>query len=59
MNMELFGLINNLANKNRVFDGMMIFFSDYVPYIFMAVTVIVFMLGLKEKNVNIGKLLLP
>ena len=50
MNMELFRLINNLANKNGVIDGIMIFFSNYVPYIFMAVTVIVFILGIKQKK---------
>ena len=50
MNMELFRLINNLANKNGVIDRIMIFFSNYVPYIFMAVTVIVFILGIKQKK---------
>ena len=45
MNMELFRLINNLANKNTILDKTMIFFSQYVPYIFMAVIVIVFILG--------------
>jgi len=50
MNMELFRLINNLANKDGVIDGIMIFFSNYVPYIFMAVTVIVFILGIKQKK---------
>ena len=50
MNMEFFRLINNLANKNGVIDGIMIFFSNYVPYIFMAVIVIVFILGIKQKK---------
>lgn len=45
MNMELFRLINNLANKNIVLDKIMIFFSKDVPYIFMAVIAIVFILG--------------
>ena len=50
MNMELFRLINNLANKNTVLDKIMIFFSKDVPYIFMAVIAIVFILGVVKKN---------
>ena len=56
MNMELFGLINNLANKNGVLDGIMIFFSTYVPYIFMAVIVIAFILGIKQKRFEYRKI---
>ena len=56
MNIELFGLINNLANKNGVLDGIMIFFSNYVPYIFMAVIVIVFILGIKQKRFEYRKI---
>ena len=55
MNMELFRLINNLANKNTVLDGIMIFFSKYVPYIFMAVIAIVFILGITKKNSDYRK----
>ena len=55
--MELFRIINNLANKNTILDKIMIFFSEYGPYIFMAAIVIVFVLGLKQKNVKIEKLL--
>lgn len=50
MNMGLFRLINNLANKNTVLDKIMIFFSKDVPYIFMAVIAIVFILGITKKN---------
>ena len=50
MNIELFRIINNLANKNTILDKIMIFFSEYGPYIFMAAIVIVFVLGLKQKN---------
>jgi undecaprenyl-diphosphatase len=50
MNMEMFKLINNLADKNTVLDNIMIFFSEYGPYIYMAAIVIVFILGLKEKK---------
>ena len=56
MNMELFRLINNLANKNGVMDGIMIFVSNYVPYIFMAVIVIVFILGIKQKRFEYRKI---
>ena len=55
MNMELFRLINNLANKNAVLDGIMISFSKYVPYIFMAVIAIVFVLGITKKNSDYRK----
>jgi len=55
MNMELFRLINDLANKNTVLDGIMIFFSKYVPYIFMAVIAIVFILGITKKNSDYRK----
>lgn len=55
MNMELFRMINNLANKNTILDGIMIFFSEYVPYIFMAAVAIVFILGMMKKNSNYRK----
>jgi Membrane-associated phospholipid phosphatase len=55
MNMELFRLINNLANKNTVLDKIMIFFSKDVPYIFMAVIAIVFILGITKKNCDYRK----
>lgn len=58
MNMELFRLINNLANKNAVLDKIMIFFSKDVPYIFMAVIVMVFILGIKEKRCEYRKIAL-
>lgn len=55
MNMEVFILINNLANKNIVLDKIMIFFSKDVPYIFMAVIAIVFILGITKKNSDYRK----
>lgn len=55
MNMELFRIINNLANKNAVLDKIMIFFSTDVPYIFMAIIAIVFITGLAQKNCNSRK----
>ncbi|WP_411678973.1 undecaprenyl-diphosphatase [Clostridium thailandense] len=56
MNMELFRLINNLANKNNVLDKIMIFFSKDVPYIFMAVLAIIFILGITRKNCEYRKI---
>ena len=56
MNMELFRIINNLANKNTILDKIMIFFSEYGPYIFMAAIVIVFILGIKQKNCESRKI---
>ena len=56
MNMEIFRMINNLANKSTILDKTMIFFSQYVPYIFMAVIVIVFILGIKQKKSEYRKI---
>lgn len=51
MNMELFRLINNLANRNIVLDKIMMFFSKDVPYIFMAILALIFILGIiKDKE---------
>lgn len=50
MNMEIFRLINNLANKNSFLDKTMIFFSKDVPYIFMAVIAGIFILGVIKNN---------
>lgn len=55
MNMELFRLINNLANKNGALDRIMIFFSKDVPYIFMAIIAIIFILGITKKNSDYRK----
>lgn len=56
MNIELFRLINNLANKNSILDKVMIFFSKDVPYIFMAVIIIIYILGIIKKNINYRKI---
>jgi undecaprenyl-diphosphatase len=50
MNIELFKFINNLAYKNSVLDVIMIVFSKYVPYLFMAIIAIVFLIGIFKKN---------
>lgn len=56
MNMELFRLINNLANKNILWDKIMIFFSKDVPYIFIAVVIITFILGITKKDIYSRKI---
>ena len=55
MNMELFKAINNLANKNEILDNVMIFFSKDVPYVFMAIIGIVFLLGITNRNISYRK----
>ncbi len=50
MNLELFRLINNLANKNKILDYSMIFSTKYVPYMFMLILAFVFILGIVKKN---------
>lgn len=45
MNLYLFKLINGLATKNLLFDRIMVAFSKYVPYVFMLMIVIIFLLG--------------
>ncbi|WP_010238156.1 phosphatase PAP2 family protein [Clostridium arbusti] len=56
MNMEIFRLINNLANKNMILDTIMIFFSKYVPYIFMIVVAMVFISGIMSRNLDYRKM---
>lgn len=48
-------MINSLANKNAILDKIMIFFSTDVPYIFMAIIAIVFIVGLTQKNCSCRK----
>ena len=57
MNMEIFKLINNLGAKNIVFDNIMMFFSKYVPLIFMGLVAGTFILGMvkQRKEKSIGK----
>ena len=50
-------IINNFAYKNALLDKVMIFFSNDVPYIFMAVIVLIFILGIinnKKENRKIA-----
>lgn len=50
MNTDMFRFINNLANRNAALDQVMIFFSKYVPYIFMLLLGLVFILGVTQKK---------
>ena len=56
VSIEFFKLINNLANKNMILDKTMIFFSQYVPYIYMSAIVIVFILGIKQNKCEYRKI---
>lgn len=56
MNMQIFRLINNMAHKSKILDEIMIAFTNYVPMIFIAITVIVFIIGLKDKKVQNRKI---
>lgn len=53
MNMEIFRWINNLANKNVYLDKVMLFFSKDMIYIFAAIVVLVFLLGIAKKDKKI------
>lgn len=55
MNLEIFRLINNLAYKNNAMDNIMIIFSKYVPYAFMVILALVFILGITSKNIEYRK----
>jgi undecaprenyl-diphosphatase len=56
MNLQVFRLINNLANQNVVLDKIMIFFSNDVPYIFIAAVALVFILGIAQRNPDYRKI---
>lgn len=58
MNLEFFRLINDLANKNTIIDKIMIFFSKDMPYIFMAATAIIFILGIMNNKIEYRKVAL-
>jgi len=53
MNMEIFRLINNLANKNILLDKVMMFFSKDMIYITGGILVVVFLLGIIKKDKGI------
>jgi len=53
MNMEIFRLINNLANKNILLDKVMMFFSKDMIYIFAGILVLAFLVGIVKKDKRI------
>jgi undecaprenyl-diphosphatase len=55
MNLEIFRLINNLAYKNNALDKIMIIFSKYVPYAFMVILALVFIIGITNNNLDYRK----
>jgi len=56
MNLYLFKLINGLSTKKLLFDKIMIAFSKYVPYAFMVMIVIVFLLGVFKNKAEYRKI---
>lgn len=55
MNFQIFRLINNLAYKSNALDKLMIIFSKYIPYGFMAVLAVVYILGITSHNLDYRK----
>jgi len=53
MNMNIFRLINNLANQNTLLDKIMLFFSKDMIYIFAGMIALVFLLGVIKKDKKI------
>ncbi|MDY6011317.1 undecaprenyl-diphosphatase [Clostridium sp.] len=56
LNLEIFRLINNLANKSIFLDNIMIFCSKYLPAIFALTVVIVYLIGITKKKVKYRKI---
>lgn len=50
MNLQIFRMINDLAHKSTILDKTMIFFSKYVPLVFMAVIIVIFISGIINKK---------
>ena len=53
MNMQIFRLINDLANKNIFLDKVMLFFSKDMIYISGGILLVVFLLGIIKKDKEI------
>lgn len=55
VNLEIFRLINNLANKSMFLDKIMIFCSKWLPVIFALAVILVYLLGISKRNVRYRK----
>lgn len=55
LNLEIFRLINNLADRNLFLDSIMIFFSEYLPYIFGLAIIVLYLFGISRNNINCRK----
>lgn len=55
MNIEVFRIINNMANENHLVDLIMVFLSKYVMFLFPLITIIIYFLGLKNNNLQFRK----
>ena len=56
MNDSIFTMINGVANKNEFLDKVMIFISNYGPYISIFVVCVIFLMGLINRNENQRKI---
>jgi len=59
MNLTLFRLINNLANKNKFLDNIMIVSSKYVIYLYALLVGIYLVIGYVGKNKKAKKIVTP
>ncbi len=55
LNLEVFRLINNLADRNLYLDSIMIFFSEYLPYIFVLAVIVLYLFGISRNDINCRK----
>lgn len=56
LNMGIFHMINDLANKNATLDHVMIFCSKYLPYIFALTIVVTFIVGMIKGEIKYRKM---
>lgn len=55
LNLEVFRLINNLADKSLYLDSIMIFCSKYLPYIFVLAVIVLYLFGISRRNIECRK----
>ncbi|MGL5414915.1 MAG: phosphatase PAP2 family protein [Clostridium sp.] len=54
-NLHLFYLINGLAYKSVLLDDIMIFFTKVVPFIYAAILLIVFIMGIVKRDAKLRR----